>query len=533
MADSYSLKAILSAVDNLSPVLKSVQGVAKNTRKYLGDVGGSISSLAGKIGVPTALISGLAAGLGALAIKKYVTDFAAFSEGVIKSAFAMGASNDQAQRMKYVFEQAGLPIESAQVSMGKLNKNLGAAGSGKNKDLEQLLKRLGVPLRGVNGQIRNAADMLPELADAFVKNQDPIKQAAIGNALFGKSYADMLPFLNEGSDGIKKSLERYKQLAEVVGDTDLQSAKAFGDQLQDLGFIGQNFQRMIARELVPVLGPLIERLIQWVAANKGLISSQISKAVKELVAAIESVDWPAFLKGVRDTVAWIGRMIDNVGGAKNALIALFVIMNVQSIVAIVGLIGSLGRLGLALVGVSAQALVASKSLAFFAASQASVGAAMTASLATVAKSAGLVAAAGLIGYAIGTAIYTYLLEDTRIADWIGSIPTRIAALFGSADAQRTLDNNAAAENMFKKPPGVVAAAGAVGRMPATPAAPGGLGSGSFNLAAPAKASLNGKLEFDFKNAPPGMMVNQVRTDSPGLALNTNVGYRSLGATGAF
>lgn len=532
MADSYSLKAILSAVDNLSPVLKSVQGVAKNTRKYLGDVGGSISSLAGKIGVPTALISGLAAGLGALAIKKYVTDFAAFSEGVIKSAFAMGASNDQAQRMKYVFEQAGLPIESAQVSMGKLNKNLGAAGSGKNKDLEQLLKRLGVPLRGVNGQIRNAADMLPELADAFVKNQDPIKQAAIGNALFGKSYADMLPFLNEGSEGIKKSLDRYKQLAEAVGDTDLQSAKAFGDQLQDLGFIGQNFQRMIARELVPVLGPLIEKLIQWVAANKGLISSQISKAVKELVAAISSVDWPAFIKGVRDTVAWIGRMIDNVGGAKNALIALFVLMNVQSIVAIVGLIASLGRLGLALVGVSAQALVASKSLAFFAASQAGIGAALTGSLAGAAKSAGLLAAAALVGYAIGSVIYKSI-EDMPIADWIGSIPTRIAAMFGNADAQRTLDNNAAAERMFAKPPGVVAAAGAVGRMPATPAAPGGLGSGSFNLAAPAKASLNGKLEFDFKNAPPGMMVNQVRTDSPGLALNTNVGYRSLGATGAF
>ena len=99
MADSYSLKAILSAVDGISPVLKNVQGAAKNARKYLGDVGGSINSLATKIGVPTALISGLAAGLGALAIKKYVTDFAAYSEQVMKSALVMGSANAEAQRM--------------------------------------------------------------------------------------------------------------------------------------------------------------------------------------------------------------------------------------------------------------------------------------------------------------------------------------------------------------------------------------------------------------------------------------------------
>lgn len=537
MADSYSLKAILSAVDGISPVLKNVQGAAKNARKYLGDVGGSINSLASKIGVPTALISGLAAAFGAIALKKYVTDFAAYSEQVMKSALVMGTANAEAQRMAYVFEQAGAPVEAAQKSLGKLNQNIAAAGSGKNKDLEQLLKRLQIPLRGVNGQLRSATDMLPQLADAFVKNKNPAVQAAMGTALFSKTYQEMLPFLNEGSEGILASLERFKQLGDVVSDQDLKGAKAFGDQLQDLGFIAQNFQRMIARELVPVLGPLIERLIQWVAANKALISSEISKAVRALVASLQGVDWAGFIKGVRDTVGWLARMVDNVGGAKNALIALFVIMNVQSIVAIVGLIGALGRLGIALIGVSAQALVASKSLAFFAASQAGVGAALTGSLAGVAKSAGLVAAAGLIGYAIGSVIYSTLLEDTRVADWIGSIPTRIAAMFGSADAQRTLDNNAAVAKMLAKPEARAAVdqgAAAARQLPGpAPARPGGLGSGSFNLNAPQMANLTGKVDINFQNAPPGMTVTQARADGARVAMNTNVGYRSLGATGAF
>lgn len=605
MAESYNLKAILSAVDNLSPVLKSVQGIAKNTRKYLGDVGSSINSLAGKVGIPLGLVSGLAAGLGALAIKRYVTDFAAFSESVMKSGYAMGMSNTEAQRMKYVAEQAGLQVESLQLSMGKLNKNLGAAGSGKNKDLEQLLKTLGVPLRGVNGQIRNAADMLPELAQAFVKNQDPVKQAAIGNALFGKSYQDMLPFLNEGSEGIANSLARFKQLGDVVSDQDLKGAKAFGDQMQDLGFIGQSFQRMIAKELVPVLGPLIEKLIQWTAANKDLIAGEISKAVKGLVAAIQGVDWAAFIKGVKDTVAWIGKMIDKVGGAKNALIGLIALMNVQSIVAIGALIGTLGRLSLALGGVIARmallgggvAMSAIKGIQSLALAVRILGLSAVASWAMVLGPllfigavlagaayliyknwggikaffggvwAGFIAALGpvaaafepvtsavksvigwigslfgatskgkedfaswanagrLAGEIVGTVFRLMLAPIFAVVDAIALVVAAVKFLGGGGFK---FDSSLA--GLFD---GAGSPAADIARSPSQPSAPGGLGSGSFNINAPATASLTGKVEVDFKNAPPGMQVTQAKATGGRVAMNTNVGHRTVGTEGAW
>ncbi len=567
MAESYSLKAVLSAVDNLSPVLKSVNALSKNTRKYLGDVGSSLSSLAGKVGIPLGLVSGLAAGLGALAIKKYVTDFSAFSEAVMKSGFAMGMSNAEAQRMKYVAEQAGLQVESLQLSMGKLNKNLGAAGSGKNQDLEQLLKTLGVPLRGVNGQIRNAADMLPELAQAFVKNQDPVKQAAISTALFGKSYQNMLPFLNEGSEGIANSLARFKLLGDVVDDVDLKGAKAFGDQLQDLGFIGQNFQRMIARELVPVLGPLIERLIQWVAANKALISGEISKAVKSLVAALQGVDWAAFIAGVKGAFAGIGQFIDWIGGAKNALIALVIVMNLQTIAAMLGLIGAFGRLGLAVGGLLLKLPFLAAGLTTVSTALLAAGrAAMTFGLAMLANPIVLIALA-----IAAAALLIYYNWDTLKA-WFGAFVTWMSGKWSGllvligplgAMAKVIVDNWEPLKAWFtslfdwigERFAWVAGVAGGIGRavsgvfssgspgassaasvaaganMPAT--APGALGSGSFNINAPATASLNGKVDIDFKNAPPGMMVTQAKADGPRVALNTNVGYRTVGTEGAF
>lgn len=527
MADSYSLKAILSAVDGISPVLKNVATFSKSARKYLGDVGSSLNALTSKLGIPLGVVTAIGAGFGFTAIKKAIVDFADLGEAAQKGALKAGMSTDDWQRYKYVFDQAGVSVDAMEGSLGKLNKNLGNAGSGKNKDLEALLKTLGIPLRGVNGQVRNAAELLPQLADAFVKNRDPVKQAAIGNALFGKSFAEMLPLLNEGSAGINRSLARIKSLKGIISQDDLKGAKEFGDQLKDLNIVTKGFQMTIAKELVPVLSPLIEDFIQWAAVNKKLIATEVKKMVQDLVKALKEINWTKVVQDIRAVFNAIGGLVDSLGGAKNALILLAVVMNLQTIAAAWGLIASLGRLGLALLGISAQAAGASISLGYFAASQASVGAALTGSLKTVAASAGLLAAAAVIGYAIGSVIYSTLLEDTRIADWIGSIPTRVAAFFGSADAQRTLDNNAAVARMFGPQQGGIAPAAQIARSPLPAAAPGALGSGTFNINAPAAASLNGKVEVDFKNAPPGMMVTQAKADGGRVAMNTNVGYRSL------
>lgn len=50
-------------------------------------------------------------------------------------------SVEQLQRMKYVSEQAGVPVEALEGGIGKLNKNIGMAAAGKSKDLAALEDR--------------------------------------------------------------------------------------------------------------------------------------------------------------------------------------------------------------------------------------------------------------------------------------------------------------------------------------------------------------------------------------------------------
>ncbi len=74
MSDKFELKAILSAVDKMSPTLKTVAQQAKSTRKYLLDVGNATGKLSGSIGM-AGLGAGLLGGLSAVEIKNAVVGF--------------------------------------------------------------------------------------------------------------------------------------------------------------------------------------------------------------------------------------------------------------------------------------------------------------------------------------------------------------------------------------------------------------------------------------------------------------------------
>jgi len=170
MADNWQLKAVLSAVDNMSPVLKNIGNVAKTARKYLSDVGGAAGNLSGKIGMPMAAISGILSGFSLVAVKNAVVGFTDMGEAVQKGALKAGMSVEQYQRMKYVAEQSGTSIEAMEGSLSKLNRSMGDAAIGKNEKLASLMSHLGLSLRDSNGQLRTGVDLLPQLADAFTRS---------------------------------------------------------------------------------------------------------------------------------------------------------------------------------------------------------------------------------------------------------------------------------------------------------------------------------------------------------------------------
>lgn len=559
MADNWQLKAVLSAVDKLSPVLKQVGGVAKTTRKYLSDVASAANGLTSKIGLPLTALSGVLGGFSLVAIKNAVVGFTDMGEEIYKASLRTGMSVEQLQRMKYVSEQAGVPVESLQLGMAKLNKQLGDATAGKNKDLAGLMKKLGIGMRDANGQLKAGIDILPQLSDAFVRNQNPVVQARMGMALFGKSWQEMVPLLMEGSDGINSSLDRFKRLKGVMNLADLKGAKDLGDKFKDLEFVTKGFQNTIAKELVPVLGPVIEDIIQWGAANRKLVSTGVKEFARDLVAGIRQIDWSGIIQGAKNFAKSLGVLVDWVGGAKNALILLAVIINAQTIMAMVGLVGAVGRAGFAFLAMAARAYIAGNvslmamarvvTMAVMTAGPiGAIGAAFTWIAGLAAGAGGIISGAlGMVGVAIhgvgaalmanplgiilGLATAAYLIYQNwdTLKKWFSGFFDWVSEKFQSLVGWAVDLAKSVGQFFGVGSPSAESAAAAAASSPAagsSPMSPRVAGADRPSLVAPAaQVKASGQIEVSFKDAPPGMRVEQSKAGGD-VPVNTNVGYRS-------
>lgn len=348
--DNWMLKAVLSAVDRMSPTLKAVANQAKTTRKYLGDVGTSAAKLGTSFGLPVAALSGILGGFSVAAIKSAVVSFTELSEEIIKGSLKAGMTTAEWQKMSYVGMQAGVSAEALGMSVGMLNRKIGDAASGKNKATAGLFKQLGINVRDANGQLRSGVELLPQLADAFSRNTNPVVRARMGMALFGKQWQEIAPLLAEGGEGIEKSLQRFGMLKGVISEGDLRAGKEMGDLFNDLGIVLKGFQGAIARELVPVLTPMIEQFVQWGAANKKLIGQQVKTVVQDFVKFIKEVDWLKVAQGAMSVASAIGKMLVFFAENKVALIALVALLNVSTIQSVVALGGSILRLATYLAG---------------------------------------------------------------------------------------------------------------------------------------------------------------------------------------
>lgn len=359
MSDRFELKAILSAnAESLIGALKSVEAPAKAARKYLADIGKSATGIAGKFGLPVGIAGGLAAGFGLAKVKDAVHAYAELGEAVHHGATRAGMSVEQFQRMKYVAEQNGVAVEQMEGAVGKLNLALGRAASGRGKEAAALFARLGIAMRDASGQLRTGMQVLPELADAFVRNENPAVRARMGMALFGKKWQEIVPLLEAGGKGIEEAQARMSRFKGVMNEEDIDRSREFAKSLRDLEMVSKGFQMTIAKNLVPAIKPLLDGFNDWMAANKKLVSAEVGKMAKDLGRWLAGIDWRGMARSVLAFGQGVGKLVDFVGGPRNALIGLAVVMNAQTIMALGGLVGAVGRAGLAFLGMAAQTYVA-------------------------------------------------------------------------------------------------------------------------------------------------------------------------------
>lgn len=244
------------------------------------------SGLKGALGGVTAFVTGLVGG-----IVSAQQAFQGFINAVNNAdrldelSSRLGISTEQLSAWGYAAKLSGTDLESLTGSIQKFSKTVASATDANSRQGE-LFASLGINVKDAAGNLRDVEQLLPEVADRFKQLNNDTTEAALAQELFGRSGAELLEFLNRGSDGLRELGEEARSLGGIIDDDTAAAAAAFNDELDKLRISTNAYFTSIAREVLPALTDLIREF--RIASTQGENLNRTATLVKGAFDALAS-----------------------------------------------------------------------------------------------------------------------------------------------------------------------------------------------------------------------------------------------------
>ena len=219
-------------------------------------------------------------GASALAIKGLTVAFQAFVfrttaalDPMIQLSRTTGVAVETMQELGFAASVSGSSLEAVQSSMGGLSEKIGEAAQRGSEDFA----RLGISVRKANGDVKSADEVFGELGKRF-KDLD----LSLGEQ---RSFAQklgidstLIQLLNKSGAEVDALRVKAKALG-VVSSADANLAASLNDSLTTLKFGFGAVQNAIAIGFAPQLKEMTSGFIDFLIANKTLITEGISKTI--------------------------------------------------------------------------------------------------------------------------------------------------------------------------------------------------------------------------------------------------------------
>ncbi len=298
---------------------RAVTGLGGAFAALRGHIGGALSGL-------TALmppLAALGAGTSLAGIFGLVNRVADAREEMLHMAETIGIDASQLARLNFVARMTGTNVEGMQTGMTKLNRVMGDAARGKNKSALELFKRMGVTMEELRSG--NAASIFPKIAASFRATASDTLKAAMAVALFGRAGQSMKVMLQQTPAQLRAWIAELGRLGYKFTEVDDKNLTRFRQTWIGLETAVGGFMNMLGAKLAPVLEPVVAQFRDWIANNREWISTQITEKVGEFVTWLRQLDWKSIGEQMRGLVRGARELVDWLGGAKGAMIAIGVI----------------------------------------------------------------------------------------------------------------------------------------------------------------------------------------------------------------
>lgn len=260
----------------------TIETGADKAKQELNDVGETAEKQQSKFSkFGDGLKKGAMVGVGAITalgagLVNMATDMADASGDIDDMAQRTGTTAEEFQKLAYAAKLSGMETATLEKAMIKQQTAFADASSG-NEAMIASYEQLGINISEV-GSSSEAFDLvIGRLADM----EDETERNALANDIFGKSYAELAPLLNQGSEGINKLKQEAVDLGGVMSNEAVEAGANFGDSLDAVKTATNGVFMEIGSQFLPIL----QKLLTWVLAHM----PEIKKIIETVFRAVEIV----------------------------------------------------------------------------------------------------------------------------------------------------------------------------------------------------------------------------------------------------
>lgn len=211
---------------------------------------------------------------------------AAYGSQLDDASKKTGLTTQQLQEFAYVSQLAGGSAEAFQSGVTHLARKMNEVKNG-SKEATQAFAALGVRVFDNHGKMRSIEDVLNDVSDGLAKTAPGAERMGAAFGVMGKGGADAIPMLGEGSAKLKQLREDFKAVVGTLSSEQVSMLDKFDDSMVTLRAFGASVVREFAIPIIEALQPIVDVTLEWIKANRQLISSTVTRWGQNLVAIVK------------------------------------------------------------------------------------------------------------------------------------------------------------------------------------------------------------------------------------------------------
>jgi len=175
-----------------------------------------------------------------------------------------GKSVESLAALKYVAEQTSVSFDMLMATYQRLPKSI-VEGLGEGSEAGRAFKALMIDPR----QLKANDEGMMLIIERLRQVEDRGTRAAIAQMIFKQRGEDLLLWVNQGAEGIRRLTQEGERWATVTGE-DAKRADDLKNKINTLTYATDALAKSVADDVIPQLNTMIERMLEGARAGGGL-----------------------------------------------------------------------------------------------------------------------------------------------------------------------------------------------------------------------------------------------------------------------